>query len=118
MIASLKTKLNELNTILEQERACILRGDYLSIASLLTQKEEILQSLRGRISPEDAWLKKIEGKIRRNTALLRNAADGFREAQQRLAASRLSRMSLETYDASCQRHTRCMVQNLDLEKRA
>lgn len=90
--------IDQLDTLLEEERRALLVGDLDAIRALLKRKEELIDALNAR-APEDAPdLGALPDKVARNQALLDGALEGIRKVAGRLAALRRIRRSLETYD--------------------
>lgn len=88
-----------LDTLLDQERSCLLDGDLEALGSLLPAKEQLVDLLLqgGRLNKDS--LAPIKGKLERNQSLLDGAMDGIKAVADRLAALRQVRTALDTYDA-------------------
>ncbi|MDW4498258.1 flagellar export chaperone FlgN [Sulfitobacter sp. D35] len=106
-----------LDELLEEERAALLKGDLETVSQLLDSKTELIERL-SRLELESAALTTLDGKVRRNQALLEQAAAGIRKVAARLAELRQVRATLDTYT---QRGTRERVElgpDSSVERRA
>lgn len=110
--------IDDLDTLLDEERLALLSGDLDQIAQIAAQKEDLIDALNS-LSPagQDA-LKDLQAKVARNQVLLDGALQGIRKVASRLAALRKIRRSLETYDAKGQKQTIQGEVDRRMEKRA
>ena len=88
-----------LDTVLEQERSFLLKGDLEGLATLLPVKEQLVEMFLTNKGVDRNQIVPLEGKLRRNQLLLDGALDGIRAVSARLAALRQVRNALDTYDA-------------------
>jgi len=96
--------INDLDDLLDAERAALLAGDLDRIPLLLDRKEDLIDRLN-QIDEQGASLTVLHSKVLRNQALLDGALQGIRQASARLAEVRRVRRSLETYDEGGHKRT-------------
>jgi flagellar biosynthesis/type III secretory pathway chaperone len=110
--------LDELNDLLETERAALLAGDIDAVGRVLDTKEKLLRDLAECAASDTEGLDEIRIKITRNQELIESAMKGIEAVAQRFAAIRKVRRSLETYDRSGRRKMIDITPGGRLEKRA
>lgn len=111
-------EISELDTLLEQERGCLLEGDLEALGALLPAKEQMVEVLfhNGDLNPDT--LAPIKSKLERNQLLLDGAMDGIKAVAARLAALRKVRTALDTYDALGRKQSVVTPTVPQMEKRA
>ena len=88
-----------LDALLEEERAALLRGDLDELEDMHARKSALLDQLHALDAARDAdALHDLQAKLTRNHALLDSAMLGIRAVARRLAAVRRVRETLDTYD--------------------
>ena len=97
-------RAQELLGLLEQERAALLKGDYVDLDRIAPAKQKLLARLADQ-ALSDAGMKRVSHAIRRNQSLLAAAIDGMRAAQGKMSRLREQRSGFSTYDRSGHRHT-------------
>lgn len=90
--------IDELDKLLEKERAALLSGDLDTIARLLDIKSGLVDKLNALEPDNRPALDQLQDKVIRNQALLDGALQGIRNVATRIAAFRKVRETLETYD--------------------
>ena len=110
--------INRLDDLLEQERTALLAGDLEAIATLLENKERLIDALNALTETERPEMGAVEAKVLRNQALLDGALQGIRHVAARMAALRRVRRGLETYDAKGTKTTIEGEADFSVEKRA
>ena len=95
---SAQSIVDQLDDLLERERAALLDGNLDQIPILLTEKEELIDTLNALEPEGDQDLNDLQAKVERNQVLLDGALQGIRKVAARMAAFRRIRRSLETYD--------------------
>jgi len=113
-----QTLINRLDDLLEQERAALLAGDLEAIATLLENKERLIDALNALTEADRPEMGAVEAKVLRNQALLDGALQGIRHVAARMAALRRVRRGLETYDAKGTKTTIEGEADFSVEKRA
>lgn len=110
--------IDELDTVLEEERTALLSGDLSALEPIIARKEEAIQRLNELDALEQAEFTEVQSKVTRNQALLDSAMQGIRSVAARMAEIRRVRKGLDVYDKAG-RKTRYGTNNrLTLEKRA
>ncbi len=117
-ISNENTLFDDLEDLLEKERAALLNGDLEKVGRLVERKEDLLETLSQIEVTETESLQNLSEKMKRNQELLDSALEGIRAIATRLAALRRVRQQLETYDAAGKKNTIDMPQENALEKRA
>ncbi|MCF6233679.1 MAG: flagellar biosynthesis protein FlgN [Rhodobacteraceae bacterium] len=113
-----QTLIDDLDTLLDQERLALVRGDLEMLGRMLAQKQELIDNINATDSLERAHLSEVHDKVTRNQELLNSAMEGIRAVASRMADLRRVRQGLETYDQSGQK-TRFETQTQpSVEKRA
>lgn len=110
--------IDQLDDLLETERAALLAGDLDGIGALLRRKEALIDALNDLPAETGADLGALQGKVARNQALLDGALQGIRRVAGRMAAFRRIRRTLETYDADGHKTTILGEVDHKVEKRA
>ncbi|WP_371224985.1 flagellar protein FlgN [Roseovarius sp. 2305UL8-3] len=110
--------IDDLDSLLDQERLALLSGDLEQVAQIALQKESLIDALNAVAPTSQEQLKDLQAKVARNQVLLDGALQGIRKVATRLAALRRIRRSLETYDAQGQKHTIQGEVEHRMEKRA
>jgi flagellar biosynthesis/type III secretory pathway chaperone len=113
-----QTLIDRLDDLLEQERVALLQGDLEAIATLLENKERLIDALNALTESDRPEMEGVEAKVRRNQALLDGALQGIRHVAARMAALRRVRRGLETYDAKGAKSTIEGEAEYSVEKRA
>ncbi len=113
-----KFELNKLVSLLEKERAFLLKGDLQGLGTLLPAKEELVEILLEGDEVSIDQIAPIEGKLQRNQLLLDGALEGIRAVAERLAALKEVHSSLDTYDAHGRKNRVLTKRQQQLEKRA
>lgn len=113
-----KPILDELNDLLEQERASLLKGDIDDVGRVLDTKEKLLRELTECATSDTEGLDELRVKLTRNQELIESAMKGIEAVAQRFATISKVRKSLETYDRSGQRKMIDISPGGRLEKRA
>jgi len=109
---------SDLDTLLEQERGCLLDGDLETLGVLLPAKEELVEKLLQDSRLSRSMLAPLEGKLQRNQLLLDGALDGIKAVSARLAALKQVRTALDTYDAQGRKKSVLTSTVSQMEKRA
>lgn len=110
--------IEELDSLLEAERAALIKGDLTALADLLPSKEALIGQLTDARPDELVALKALDGKVRRNQLLLDGALEGIREVADRMAVLNRTRNGLETYGSDGQRQNINVRIDHTLERRA
>jgi flagellar biosynthesis/type III secretory pathway chaperone len=109
---------DELDQILDRERAALMKGDLGKLEDLLAKKEKIIAKLNTISDLERDTLARVQTKVSRNQDLLDSAMEGIRSVAARMAELRKIRKGLDVYDQSGRR-TRYGTRNTGkLEKKA
>lgn len=108
----------ELDSLLEVERAALLSGDLEQIGVLMLEKERLIEELSIIEELESGHLHTLTGKMKRNQDLLDSALEGIRAVAGRLAALRRVRNTLDTYDSNGEKHAIHVAKDGVVEKRA
>ncbi|MDU8910973.1 flagellar protein FlgN [Aestuariicoccus sp. MJ-SS9] len=114
----LKTTLNALDSILEEERLALLSGELNRISDLMAEKEALIDTLKQSEIGTTEDLDPVQQKLRRNQELFDHALAGVRSVAERLATLRHLRKALDTYTADGQRSTILEMSDHRLERRA
>ncbi|WP_324753313.1 flagellar protein FlgN [Roseovarius sp. Pro17] len=110
--------IDQLDSLLDDERCALLDGDIEAIGALLKRKEGIIDAMNAQKPSDQADMTKVQGKVVRNQALLDGALQGIRTVAGRLAALRRVRRTLETYDKTGRKSAISDVIDHKVEKRA
>lgn len=111
------TLTEQLDLLLQAERAALLAGDFDQIAELLEIKEALTADLSEQnISREE--LAPLHDGMRRNQELFDQALAGIRNVASRLGDLQRIRKSMDTYDALGRRMTIDAPKINKLERRA
>lgn len=110
--------IDDLEALLDAERAALLKGDLVALTEMLAQKEALIGSLKTQSNSDLPVLQRLDTKLRRNQLLLNGALEGIREVAGRLATLRRMRGGLETYSSDgTRKHIEVEVDHT-VEKRA
>jgi len=90
--------IDRLDSLLDVERAALLKGDIDAMADIVERKERLIDALGGMTAAAEPAVGVLERKAARNQVLMDGALKGIRRAAARMAAFRRIRRSLETYD--------------------
>ncbi|MCQ0091842.1 flagellar protein FlgN [Roseovarius sp. M141] len=112
------TLIDDLNTLLDRERAALLDGDLEAISALLQRKEALIDQLNTQAPQSREDMLDLKGKLARNQELLDGALQGIRKVAARMAAVRRIRRNLETYDKSGRKSEVPGIIEHKMEKRA
>lgn len=112
------TLIDELNDLLERERAALLDGEIDGVGRVLDTKERLLRELTQCASSDTEELEGLRAKLTRNQELIESAMKGIEAVSRRFATIRKVRKSLETYDRAGQRRMIDISPGGRLEKRA
>lgn len=97
--------MEELDALLEKERALLLTGKLDDMADILSAKEALIDALSAADQEDMQDLAGLQNKLTRNQTLLDGALHGIRRTTARLAALRRVRRSLETYNEAGDKQT-------------
>ena len=117
------TIIEELDTLLEAEKAALLQGNLEQVTSILETKEALIDKLNAlqKASLEgidEQSLAAVHGKIQRNQTLIRSSLEGIRAVADRISGLRRVRQGLETYDQSGKKTQFSTTTSASVEKRA
>jgi len=110
--------IDDLDSILDQERQALIKGDLDKLGGLMTKKEALINDLNTIGELERDALTQVQGKVSRNQVLLDSAMDGIRAVAARMAELRRVRKGLDVYDQSGRKTRYGMRGSTALEKRA
>lgn len=110
--------MQEIETLLEQERTALIEGRLDDLVSLIARKEELANVLADAPLGGSEALQHLQGKAARNQAMLDSALRGIKSVSMRLSTIRKVRESLESYDENGRRITIETPRAGSLEKRA
>ena len=110
--------LDELDDLLDAERAALLAGKLDDVGRLFDRKARLMDALSEAEMNTAIDPGQLRDKIVRNQELLESASQGIRSVARRLAAIRRVRESLETYDSRGRRTSVDVKPGTTLEKRA
>ena len=117
------TIIEELDNLLEAEKAALLQGNLEQVTSILETKEALIDKLNAlqKASLEgidEQSLAAVHGKIQRNQTLIRSSLEGIRAVADRISGLRRVRQGLETYDQSGKKTQSSTTTSASVEKRA
>ncbi len=107
-----------LDDLLEDERTALLTGDLEKVGHLFDRKESLVEELSQLERFETVALHELQGKMKRNQALLDSALEGIRAVAGRLSELRRVRNSLDTYDSNGAKRSIEIAKDGAVEKRA
>ncbi|WP_323763747.1 flagellar biosynthesis protein FlgN [Marinovum sp.] len=110
--------LDELNDLLEIERAALLQGEIDKVGRVLDTKEKLLRELTACAPADTKDLDELRIKLSRNQELIENAMKGIEAVAKRFSTIRKVRKSLQTYDRSGHRKMIDITPGGRLERRA
>lgn len=94
-------KLARIDALLDRERKALKEGRLEKLEPMVTEREKLVEDLKGKISGDDREsvrkLKEIRSKARKNASLYSAALDGIKSANERVAAIRQATEHLSTY---------------------
>lgn len=108
--------IDQLNELLDIERAALLSGDLAGLENIAQEKEALLDALHEGVAAKD--LQALQDRLDRNRHLLTSATEAIRRVADRLREMRKLRQSLDTYTSNGSRQTLDFDGNSKLEKRA
>jgi hypothetical protein len=88
--------IEEIDLLLEDERAALLSGDLAALPGVAERKEVLARALE-QVRPTAEALRTIQAKTERNADLLAAAAKGLRSVTRRVAEIRSANGPLKTY---------------------
>ena len=97
--------LNEIDMLLAQERAVLVRGQLDALASLAERKEALFARLPAPEQIPAARLTELRQAAERNHALIAATARGLKSVSRRMAEIRSATGGLSTYSSSGERRT-------------
>lgn len=110
--------IDELDTLLDQERHALIDGDLDMLGRMLARKQGLISNINKMDLLERDRLVHVHEKITRNQELLNSSMEGIQAVAKRMADLRRVRQGLETYDQKG-RKTRFETQSRSsVEKRA
>ena len=115
---NLSMKLDELDDLLDSERAVLMSGNLEKLTRMVARKEALIGALNQADHTDFVVLKALDAKVRRNQQLLDGALEGIRSVARRMATLRRVRSSLDTYDASGRKRNVEIGGDPSVEKRA
>ncbi len=107
--------IERLNSLLDEERAALLKGDFKQISSLLHKKEALLEQLsekENRLNLDAPMM----AKLRRNLTLYDEALAGLRSVAERIGTTAQSRIELRYYGQDGHTHALNHRGGVGLEK--
>lgn len=110
--------MQEIDTLLEQERTALIEGRLDDLVALIARKEELARALADAPLGGSDALERLQGKAARNQAMLDSALRGIKSVSTRLSTIRKVRENLESYDQKGRRVTIDTQWTSSLEKRA
>ena len=115
---SAQDMIDELDTLLDQERGALVRGDLEQLGRLVAHKENLIGKINMLDALERSRLAHVHDKVARNQALLNSAMEGIRAVASRMAELRRVRHGLETYDRAGRKKRFGTQTHTSMEKRA
>jgi len=110
--------IDELDTLLDQERQALVEGDLEQLGRLLANKENLIGKINLIDTLERSRLSHVHDKVARNQVLLNSAMEGIRAVASRMADLRRVRQGLETYDRTGRKKRFDTQTHTSVEKRA
>lgn len=110
--------IDQLDSLLEEERAALTKGELNKLEAILERKEALFDKLNSYSDLEAEALETVQGKVSRNQALLGSAMQGIKAVANRMAELRKVRKGLEVYDRAGRRTSFTTTGSVKLEKRA
>mgnify|MGYP000645697030 CR=1 FL=1 len=110
--------IDQLDSLLEEERAALTKGELNKLEAILERKEALFDKLNSYSDLEAEALETVQGKVSRNQALLGSAMQGIKAVANRMAELRKVRKGLEVYDRAGRRTSFTTKGSVKLEKRA
>ena len=115
---SAQNMIDELDTLLDQERGALVDGDLEQLSRLVAYKEDLIGKINLLDSLERGRLAEVHDKVARNQVLLNSAMEGIHAVASRMADLRRVRQGLETYDRTGQKKRFDTQIQSSMEKRA
>jgi flagellar biosynthesis/type III secretory pathway chaperone len=91
-----EVRIEDVDRLLDEERAALLAGDLAALAGIVDRKEELLRALADGQTSRPA-LAALRGKAERNAELLGAASRGVRTVLRRITEIREANGPLKTY---------------------
>ena len=113
-----QTYIDELDRILDEERAALIEGDLTKLEKILARKEDAIDQLNTISDLERDTLAKVQTKVMRNQDMLESAMEGIRSIAARMAELRRVRKGLDVYDSTGRKTRYGTRLDQKLEKRA
>ncbi len=110
--------VDQLDVLLDAERAALLNGDFEQLSDLLPKKEHLIAALSDEDSAAGDDLSPLQDKLARNQMLLQSAMEGIRAVADRMAELRRVRQGLQTYGNTGEKSDVAVNVRRVLEKRA
>ncbi|OUS33729.1 flagellar biosynthesis protein FlgN [Rhodobacterales bacterium 56_14_T64] len=110
--------IDNLDSILDQEREALTKGDLNKLGGLMVKKEALINDLNAISELERETLTQVQGKVSRNQVLLDSAMEGIRAVATRMAELRRVRKGLDVYDQAGRKTRFSTRGSVALEKRA
>ena len=110
--------IDELDTLLDQERQALVDGDLEQIGRLVARKADLIGRINLLDTLERSQLAQVHDKVTRNQVLLHSAMEGIRAVASRMADLRSVRQGLETYDRAGRKNRFDTQSHTSMEKRA
>lgn len=110
--------IDELDQLLDRERAALLTGDLDQFARIVALKETLIRQINNLEAGERVDVAEVRSKLTRNQALLNGALEGIRAVADRMADLRRVRQGLETYDKSGRKTRHVTLSVGQVERRA
>ena len=110
--------IDQLDSILEQERKALVSGDLAQLTEIVPRKETVIDELNALDQLERSALDDTQTKLHRNQLLLNSALEGIQAVAGRMAEMRKAREGLDIYDETGRKTRYGMMATAKLEKRA
>ncbi len=110
--------IDELDSILEEERDALIQGQLEKLESLLARKDVLISELNAHDALDRESLIGVHEKVSRNQVLLDSAMQGIRTVAARMQELRKVRKGLDVYDKAGRKSSYSTRASLKLEKRA
>lgn len=108
---------DRLKSLLDAERAALLKGDFDRLSELMEEKQALAEALSHRpLAPGEAT--PLRDGLRRNQELFDQAMAGIRNVAARIGDLNRARRATDTYDAHGKRQTIDAPASKRLERRA
>ena len=117
-IDSIQYLIDELDDLLDSEKAALVKGDMERVSRLVSQKEFLIEGLNSLENLDRENLIHLHQKVMRNQTLLDSALEGIRAVATRMSELRRVRSGLETYDEQGRKQHFSTQRKVQVEKRA